>query len=115
LFSVASTGDSGETRITCQSCGSERTVFDPAIHGYEGELGIGMDTPPAPAEDVVCDGCGGRTFRVALAFQYSGETDVLDEDDPPDVRPEDLFGWVVIAAECAECGKIQQVAETECA
>jgi hypothetical protein len=115
FVTVSSSEGFSPTSISCSQCGKGRVVFDPTQHGYDGELGHNADTEMATAEPVICSKCGGEHLRLALCFQYSGETDVLEDEDPPDVKPEDLFGWVMIAGQCAKCQAIQEVCQGECA
>jgi len=115
FLKISSSQGLSPTAIACPKCGKSRVVFDPTQHGYDGELGHNSDLEMGAPEAVVCSECGGDCLRLALCFQYSGETDVLDDDDPPDVRPEDLFGWVMIAAQCEKCQAVQEVSQSECA
>ena len=115
FLKIMSSEDFSPTSISCPKCGKTRVVFDPSQHGYDGELGHNADAEMATPEPIVCSKCGGEGFRLALCFQYSGETDVLEDDDPPDVKPEDLFGWVMIAGQCEKCQAIQEVCQDECA
>lgn len=101
--------------IDCPRCGQSRLVFDPTRHGYDGALGHYADPKMAAQTIIPCSHCGNETQQIAMCFQYSGETDVLEDADPPDVKPEDLFGWIMIAGQCESCGTIQEVSQTECA
>jgi hypothetical protein len=115
LVKILSSDDFSPTSLSCPKCGKTRVVFDPSQHGYDGELGHNEGDEMATPAPVVCAKCGGENLRLALCFQYSGETDVLEDEDPPDVKPEDLFGWVMIAAQCEECQTSQEVCQQECA
>ena len=115
FVTISSSMDFSPTNIICPRCGKTRTIFDPGKHGYDGELGFNADIVMATPEEIACAKCGNKTFRVALAFQYSGETDVLEEDDSLDIKPEDLFGWIMIVAQCEQCDAVQEVTQHECA
>ena len=107
--------DFAATTVICRGCGKERTIFDPRRHGYDGELGHYEGIEFGDTEQFKCSKCRGDKFEVAMAFQYAGETDILEDDDAPSIHPEDLFGWMAIAAKCKECSQIQEVTEAECA
>jgi len=113
-FIVSRPIESGITGITCCNCGITRTLFDPTKHGYDGELGHNADLKLGDNEEYACSKCGNTTCDVAIAFQYSGETDILQEDNPPEINPEDLFGWFMVAAQCNRCGGVEEVAQAEC-
>ena len=115
IVEVMSSEDYSPIIIKCTKCGSARPVFDPIKHGYDGELGHNEGFDPTTPKDCSCLECGNHSFRLALGFQYSGETDILEEEDSPDVKPEDLFGWLLALAKCEECGKIREITESECA
>ncbi len=113
-FVLRASADCPQARIECSSCGTDRVVFDADRHGYNGELGIYQwDSVEAPIRG--CAACAGSAHEIALAFQYSGEADILDEDDSLEIQPEDLFGWVMIAALCRSCGATGLLASYECA
>ena len=112
---IAVPSDFGPTEISCAKCGKTRVVFDPRQHGYDGECGNNADVEISESDAHACSRCGNRTFQIALGFQYSGETDILEETDPPKVNPEDLFGWFMAAVRCQKCGNIEKAAEEECA
>ena len=116
FVTITSSGeDFSPTCVTCSKCDKTRIVFDPTQHGYDGELGHNTDLKMSQSEEFLCAECGHNSLQIALCFQYSGETDVLDEDDPPDVNPEDLFGWVMIAGHCEKCSAVQEISQEECA
>ena len=115
FVTITSSADPSPTSIACPKCGKSRVVFDPTQHGYDGELGHNADAEMAKSVEVSCSKCGNKTLQVALCFQYSGETDVLENDDSPEVRPEDLFGWIMIAGQCEKCGAVQEISQEECA
>ena len=115
VFAVSRPIECGVTSIKCGGCGKARVLFDPTQYGYDGELGHNAGIELGEVEGYACSKCGKGTCEVAIGFQYSGETDVLKDDDAPDVRPEDLFGWVMVAARCDGCGGIEEVTQMECA
>ena len=126
-------GPSGVTEITCADCAETRTVFNPQDYGYDGELGLHRGAVGSPLKKHACPECESASCELALGFQYSGETDVLQSDDrglfkrllerlarrllglTPTLQPEDLFGWVMCAARCGSCGAIRMVVDHECA
>jgi len=105
----------GPFNVRCPKCSATRTIFDPTQHGYDGELGHNTGSEMTTPQERPCSKCGNSTFQVAVGFQFCGETDVLEEEDAPDVNPEDLFGWVIVMARCEECGVIQEIGQVECA
>jgi hypothetical protein len=115
FLKITSSNDQSPTSIFCKKCGQTRVVFDYRKHGYDGELGHNVETKTISTMSVICSHCGWDTFRIAMCFQYSGETDVLDDEDPPDVKPEDLFGWIMIATQCEKCETVQELYQNECA
>ncbi len=115
VFKTVKPVESGVTNITCSRCGEARILFDPSKHGYDGELGHNDDLEFGSSEDFLCSSCGNAKGEVAIGFQYSGETDILEEEDAPDIQPEDLFSWVLIITKCNKCDLIQEVTQSECA
>jgi ribosomal protein S27E len=105
----------GPTAIACPKCSETRVVFDFTKHGYDGELGHNDGLEADPVRTLACTECGHETFEMGFGFQYAGETDILEEDEDIQIKPEDLFGWLMIAAKCAECGHLQTVTNYECA
>ncbi len=107
-------GGFGPVSLKCAGCASQRIVFDPLKHGYDGAVGNneGMEGG-LPSQTQACPKCGGSAFCVAAGFQYSGETDILEEEDL-DSKPEDLFGWFVLAGKCLACGQQTILADLEC-
>lgn len=87
--------------------------FDPAIDGYDGEVGQGRRRSK-PLEQVHCSRCGHEKFRFVAAFQYSGENEELE--DPKDIaHVEDFFSWFALRSRCDQCGKSKIIADVECA
>lgn len=87
--------------------------FDPAIDGYDGEVGGGTRRSK-PLEQVHCSRCGHEKFRFVAAFQYSGENEELE--DPKDIaHVEDFFSWFALRSRCDQCGKSKIIADVECA
>jgi hypothetical protein len=87
--------------------------FDPAIDGYDGEVGQGRRRSK-PLEQVHCSRCGHEKFRFVAAFQYSGENEELE--DPKDIaHVEDFFSWFALRSKCDQCGKTKIIADVECA
>jgi ribosomal protein S27E len=109
-------GGFGRVSLKCAGCATPRIVFDPLKHGYNGALGNnqGMEAG-LPSVAQVCPKCGATTLRVAAGFQYSGETDILEEEEDLDVKPEDLFGWFIVAGSCSACGHRRVLFDIECA
>lgn len=105
----------GVISISCPKCNMERPIFHPLQHGYDGELqhNEGMELEPSSA--FKCPDCQSDVLQVAIGFQYSGETDVLEEEDPPDVKPENLFGWLAVVCQCQSCKAIHPITDVECA
>lgn len=114
-LAVAAAPQLGPVRISCPTCTSTRVIFDPRVHGYEGELGLDKELSVEPEHPFACPSCGAATFDVAACFQYSGEDEVLEGDDAPDIAPRDLFGWAAFGVRCKNCGVMAQVADVECA
>jgi hypothetical protein len=112
---VAVAKEFGPVTISRPRCGKTRTVFDPRQHGYDAEDGSLAHLPIAEPEAIACGECGGGLFQIALGFQYAGETDVLQEETPPRIGPEDLFGWFTVAVRCVKCGTTDTVRDEECA
>jgi len=104
----------GPVVVKCARCALQRTVFDPQKHGYDGVLGHNEETEVSPPSPRSCPKCRTSTFGLATGFQYSGETDILEEDDLA-IKPEDLFGWFVLAGRCTSCGESSVLADVECA
>lgn len=103
--------------VSCAHCGTAWVLFDPTLHGYDGELGHNKPGAQDASNKFSCPKCKGRRFELAAGFQYSGETDILEDLDfaPKGVRPEDLFGWFILAGRCTGCGSVELVYECECA
>ena len=104
----------GPISFKCHECANNMVVFDPAQHGYDGELGHNNEIKKSDSHKYKCVCCGENTFVNACGFQYSGETDVL-EDEELDIQPEDLYGWFFLMAKCKKCGNIECAYEWECA
>ena len=105
----------GPVRVTCPACRARRVIFDPTIHGYDGELGINREMSVDADQPFACPSCAARVFDVAACFQYSGEDEILEDASAPPVAREDLFGWAAFAVRCHGCGHIADVADIECA
>jgi hypothetical protein len=103
--------------IRCPACNQTAVLFDAAIHGYEGALGLAghLDHSGLPDKGFICIKCGGRTFDVCVTFEYSGDEAETVRESGESVRPEDLFGWIVGQSRCATCGTEQEMFAIECA
>jgi hypothetical protein len=104
----------GTVSIKCVSCGSQRIVFDPLKHGYDGALGLNQGVGMGPSAAGACPKCKLGTFQLATGFQYSGETDIL-EQKKLDIKPEDLFDSFVLGGRCTSCGESSILIDLECA
>jgi Zn finger protein HypA/HybF involved in hydrogenase expression len=113
LIPVAPIG-MGLVSFNCPSCGDNQLLFDPKRDGYDGELGNNDNMDMEEPVLFICPQCGGEEFSLACAFQYSGEDDVL-EDEEIEKKPQDLFGWFIFAGECVVCGKTTTICDCECA
>ena len=87
--------------------------FDPAVDGYDGEVGLGRRRSK-PLEQVHCSRCGGGKFRFVAAFQYSGDYEEL-EDAKDIAHVQDFFSWFALRSKCDQCGKTKIMADAECA
>lgn len=105
----------GITTIICNACQKNYVLFDPSNHGYDGELGNNAELKFGEIERHKCPKCNQEMANVAVTFQYSGETDILEEDDSIGIFPEDLFGYILITAICKGCENCSVVTECECA
>jgi predicted RNA-binding Zn-ribbon protein involved in translation (DUF1610 family) len=113
LIPVAPTG-MGLVSFNCPACGNNHIIFDPKRDGYDGEFGHNDNMEMEVPVLFKCPQCSGEEFRLSCAFQYSGEDDVL-EDDEIEKKPQDLFGWFIFAGECVVCGKTTTIYYCECA
>lgn len=104
----------GPVSVECSECAKQFVVFDPSLHGYDGELGHNSEIAPAKRREVRCLKCKEDAFHACCGFQYAGETDVL-EDKSIKVKPEDLFGYFLLAGHCSKCGAITNAFDWECA
>jgi hypothetical protein len=100
--------------IRCAGCCLQRNVFNPLEHGYDGALGNNKGVELRSSSTRRCPKCDGGPLLLAAGFQYSGETDILVEQDL-DIKPEDLFGWFVLSGKCTSCGAVIILADVECA
>jgi len=104
----------GSCKIQCLNCNNEFEIFNITKHGYEGALGERDEEEFNQFRQIECDACKSVGFDVFTAYQYSGETDVLEDDDC-DCKPEDLFGWYAIVLKCKKCGAENKIVDFECA
>ena len=104
----------GPVSLKCARCATQRTVFDPLKHGYDGAVGNNQGMEFGTPLVRPCPKCGASTFQVAAGFQYSGETDILEHEEL-DIKPEDLFSWFVLGGKCSSCGQCTILADIECA
>lgn len=100
--------------VICKSCGRNVKVFDPTKHGADGEFGFGFSHDEYSDKSVKCPKCEADVFRVALAFQYSGDEKQIIEEDGLDKKPQDLFSWLSGQACCQSCGYTFKFANIEC-
>ena len=103
----------GPVTVVCKNCNSDWVLFDPAIHGYDGELGHNSGMETAGSKRCSCE-CGCGVFSLTCGFQYSGETEILEEEEI-DIAPEDLYGWFVLVGKCASCKQAKLLLDWECA
>ena len=107
--------ETGEVNLTCLRCESRYIIFDPELHGYSGALRLFDEETEDELIQFECSECTNERVKITTAYQYAGETDILNEDDAPEINPEELFGWYIVCAECSECGNIEVAYEAECA
>lgn len=105
----------GPIVITCQECDQNQTVFDPSMHGYDGELGHNLTESDVDTEIVSCPNCANSILEVAVAFQYSGEVDEFVLDKDLDIDAVDLFDWVAFRSRCISCDVDFEFSNIECA
>lgn len=117
-FQVQYTDQGGVVTITCSQCEKEYVVFDPYRDGYNGKLDVYEEEEFK--EDPVafdCAECNHTTVKVFTAYQYNGESGILEEEEeeiPEDVKPEDLFNFFMLVTECAGCGDLEVAFEEDC-
>jgi hypothetical protein len=107
-------GVDGPILVICKACRSSATVFDPNKHGYDSELGSGYSNSKLHDKLIKCPKCGTDIFRLALAFQYSGDEKQIIEEDHLNKKPQDLFGWLSGQARCQSCGHTFEFTSIEC-
>lgn len=112
-FQVVLTDDFGPVTVICKNCNSHWELFDPSIHGFDGELGNNKGIERPGNKSCFCE-CGSGVFALTCGFQYSGETDILEEEEIV-IAPEDLYGWFVLVGKCASCREIKVLLDWECA
>ncbi len=91
--------------------------FDDRIHGWDGAC---AEPTPAKARPIgrlaqlICPTCQGRLFKAWPVFTYP---DDLAESIPEGLadRPENLFDWFNLVAECVGCRWNATVVDWECA
>lgn len=113
-LNVSAPVELGIVSVSCPACGKQSIVFDPSIHGYDGELGHNENLPSGACDDTACERCGAICLRVHCGFQYCDETDEMTEEDL--LRGgENFFGWYVLAGKCPYCGTVALHHDFECA
>lgn len=104
----------GLVNTKCTGCGRQRNVFNPLEHGYDGAVGNNKGVTSGASSVRRCPKCHDGRLWLAAGFQYSGETDIL-QDGELDIKPEDLFGWFVLGGKCSACGATSILTDAECA
>jgi hypothetical protein len=102
--------------LCCSVCGKVTELFDTAIHGYDAEV-VGIPSSyrgEGKRTEFVCDKCGPRQVQVFARFEYPNDM-VGSEFDEYRGREQDLFSWISLIGKCADCGRMIEVAEFECA
>ncbi len=104
----------GPVLVRCPVCKAKAFIFNPLHHGYEGARGLNEGVEIDEPNVYNCSKCKNSTFNLASGFQYSGESDILEEEDL-DINPEDLFGWFVVSGKCEKCEQVSLITDIECA
>lgn len=96
--------------IECEACEAVYTVFDPAQHGWDGEL-----DPTALPEPVLLgeiETAIDAPHQILVRYEYASE--VLG--DPAHAgREHDLFTWFTLLARDADTGELALAFDAECA
>jgi len=106
----------GPLSLACASCAQSTIVFDPAIHGYECEIGeesslLRGEGDPA---EFHCPHCTSAAFSVITRFEYPD--DLLEEENEEfRGREQDLFTWFDLIGRCTNCRAIVEITDVECA
>lgn len=88
-------------------------AFDARRDGYDGEFGHLGKATPFKGRKVKCTSCKAEHWLLALAFQYSGGNEELDEPALID-RRQDFFGWFAVVGVCSACKTPVIIADVEC-
>ncbi len=96
---------------TCTECGRTYTLFDEALHSYDGA--VCGDYESAPENSLVgykC-GCGCDKFEISLTVEVMSRdffTDEVVKADPDRFKTEDYINvltWLLVRVGCDECGE----------
>ena len=103
--------------LRCLQCGYAAVAFDSTQHGYDAEACDfrWQNDDPGPMEDAACS-CAATAFEpVICQFSYTDDLFEMDEVIAGGLKAENLFTWFKIIGKCKSCGKVQLIAEHECA
>jgi hypothetical protein len=102
--------------LECAACSKITELIDTDQHGYNAELGHGGATirGKGPRTPFACDKCGVLPLTAYARFEHSTEelADSFIEEFP---NTEDYFSWFSLVGSCADCKRMLNVADVECA
>ena len=107
-------GLSGTIKVECDNCKKTFLIFDPLKHGYNGEIGEGIDHSDYKDKILSCVYCNFEYFKPSFGFQYSGDEIELIRENHLDIKPQNLFGWFLGFGVCNSCGQINEIISYEC-
>ena len=104
----------GPLSTECEPCRTRNLLFDPLVHGYDGEIQMGRSFAiDEKARGFVCPWCSGSTFALLPTFSYELESDDLDAQQS--AHAQDFFDWFKLTVQCQGCNHACTAAECECA
>lgn len=103
--------------LQCTACSKVIEVFDPARHGYDGEVGDGGagKRGSGARQPFRCTACGHAAGEPIASFSFNDPESF--ETLPPELhgREQDTFDWFTLEVKCAGCGEVEYVVDYECA
>jgi len=111
----------GPISLECHVCKRINQVFNPEVHGYNGELDSlhGMESAGKidSAEPLVfqCSKCEEMKQSIAVSLIYSIPDEEMDGDVELAQRPQDFFTTFSLYGRCMTCEYVSMVTDYECA
>jgi hypothetical protein len=102
--------------VQCAACDRDIEIFDPARHGYGGEV-CGDTAGRRGSGDrrrFRCSACGHATGEPVASFAFNDPEGFVTL--PPELagREQDTFDWFTLELRCAACGETDYVVDYEC-